>query len=51
MPVWEHEQGEVWVTYNDPEYIAARHDISDCGDVVVTTQDTLQGFVREAAQS
>jgi uncharacterized protein (DUF302 family) len=50
MLVWEDEQGDVWITYNDPAYIAARHDISDCGDIVAKTQDALQGFARQAAQ-
>jgi uncharacterized protein (DUF302 family) len=28
--VWEDESGQVWVGYNDPAYIAARHGASQC---------------------
>jgi uncharacterized protein (DUF302 family) len=31
---WEDEQGQVWLTYNAPAYIAARHGITDCEKVV-----------------
>jgi uncharacterized protein (DUF302 family) len=26
---WEDEKGQVWLTYNDPSYIAKRHGIND----------------------
>ncbi len=26
---WEDEKGRVWIGYNDPEYIAERHDIEE----------------------
>lgn len=26
---WKDKKGQVWLTYNDPAYIAARHSISD----------------------
>jgi uncharacterized protein (DUF302 family) len=28
--VWEDESGQVWVGYNDPGYLAARHDATQC---------------------
>jgi uncharacterized protein (DUF302 family) len=31
---WQDEKGQVWLTYNDPQYIADRHDIKDRADVV-----------------
>ncbi|MFN2349059.1 MAG: DUF302 domain-containing protein [Thioalkalivibrio sp.] len=27
--VWEDAQGQVWLGYNDPKYLAARHGIDD----------------------
>lgn len=30
---WEDEKGQVWLTYNDPAYIANRHGISDRDEV------------------
>ena len=26
---WEDSQGNVWLSYNDPEYLKQRHDLSD----------------------
>ena len=31
---WEDEQGRVWIAYNDPAYLAGRHQIKDLGDVL-----------------
>lgn len=30
---WEDEKGQVWLTYNDPNYIAKRHGITDRDEV------------------
>lgn len=29
MLVWEDAQGQVWVTYNDPHFLARRHDLGN----------------------
>jgi len=31
---WEDEKGRVWLTYNDPAYIASRHKITDRPKIV-----------------
>lgn len=31
---WEDANGQVWLTYNDPAYIANRHGITDRGEIV-----------------
>jgi len=31
---WEDAKGRVWLTYNDPAYIASRHNISDRAKIV-----------------
>lgn len=31
---WEDESGQVWLTYNDPAYVAKRHHIKDRADVL-----------------
>ena len=28
--VWEDAQGQVWLGYNDPAYLARRHGVTDC---------------------
>ena len=27
---WEDDQGQVWLGYNDPAYLAQRHQVSEC---------------------
>ena len=31
---WKDDKGQVWLTYNDPQYIADRHDITDRPEIV-----------------
>ena len=28
--VWEDDQGQVWLGYNDPAFLARRHDVAQC---------------------
>ncbi len=28
--IWQGEDGQVWLTYNDPRYLATRHGLNDC---------------------
>ncbi|SEA70524.1 Uncharacterized conserved protein, DUF302 family [Desulfuromusa kysingii] len=32
--VWEDSTGQVWLGYNDPAYLAARHGVSECPSAV-----------------
>lgn len=45
--VWEDANGQVWLAYNDPAYIAARNGVPDC-PVVGNLKKALEGFVQEA---
>lgn len=36
--VWEDAQGQVWLGYNDPAYIAQRHGVSQCPAVGVLSK-------------
>ena len=45
--VWEDESGQVWLGYNDPAFIAARHGAAQCPAVANLTK-ALAGFVQEA---
>jgi uncharacterized protein (DUF302 family) len=31
--VWEDAQGQVWLGYNDPAWLAKRHGVAECGAV------------------
>ena len=46
--VWEDEAGQVWFSYNDPRYLAKRHAIKGC-DEVITNTETALGNLAEAA--
>ncbi len=39
---WEDEKGQVWLTYNDPAYIAKRHGITDRAKIVAKMTGALK---------
>jgi uncharacterized protein (DUF302 family) len=49
--VWEDETGQVWLTYNDPAYLAERHGITTCAKTMIPKiQQTLRKFATAATQ-
>ncbi|MFO7812153.1 MAG: DUF302 domain-containing protein [Pelovirga sp.] len=44
--VWEDQQGQVWFSYNDPAYLAERHDAQSC-PVVDNLSKALHGISQE----
>lgn len=46
--IWEDEAGQVWLTYNDPKYLATRHDISECAEVLKKIENALRNFANAA---
>lgn len=46
--VWESEGGQVWLTYNDPKYLADRHGIAECGSVIKKVENALKNFAKAA---
>ncbi|BCO08021.1 hypothetical protein GF1_03970 [Desulfolithobacter dissulfuricans] len=47
--IWEDEKGQVWLFYNDPEYLADRHGIKGCDEVIKKIANALGNFARTAA--
>ncbi|MGA8056525.1 MAG: DUF302 domain-containing protein, partial [Burkholderiales bacterium] len=47
--VWEDATGQVWISYNDPAYLAKRHDVPDC-PAVGNLSKALTGLVDAAAK-
>lgn len=43
--VWQDKSGDVWVSYDDPAYLAARHEIADRKETVNALSATLAGLV------
>ena len=41
MLVWEDANSQVWVSHNDPAYLAQRHGIDDCNELVEKTATAL----------
>jgi uncharacterized protein (DUF302 family) len=37
--VWEDDDGAVWLTYNDPRWLAARHEIGSGADATISAID------------
>lgn len=50
MLITQDEKGVTWVTYNDPQYLAERHELNGCGDkVLVKIGKTLEKLSLAAA--
>jgi uncharacterized protein (DUF302 family) len=47
--IWEDESGMVWISYNDPEYLADRHDLGGCDEVIAKVKTALSNFAHAAA--
>jgi uncharacterized protein (DUF302 family) len=47
---WQDEAGQVWLGYNDPQYLAGRHGAGDCGPVVQNLRKALAGLAQEATR-
>jgi uncharacterized protein (DUF302 family) len=46
--IWEDDQGQVWLSYNDPGYLARRHNIMNCDEVLNKITNALGNFARAA---
>jgi len=47
---WQDAAGQVWLGYNDPQYLAERHGARDCGPVVQNLRKALAGLAQEATR-
>ena len=48
--IWQDESGQVWLTYNDPQYLAGRHKIGGCEAVLDKVRNALTNFAKAATQ-
>jgi uncharacterized protein (DUF302 family) len=46
--VWEDADGQVWLSYNDPRYLARRHDITGCDEVIEKISQALENLAKNA---
>jgi len=47
---YKDENGQVWLAYNDPAYMAKRHNIKDCEAAVQKVTNALAKFARVATE-
>lgn len=48
--IWKDEQGKVWLSYNDPAYLADRHSIEGCDPVLEKVSGALAKFSAAATK-
>ena len=48
--IWQDESGQVWLTYNEPRYLAKRHAIAGCQPVLDRVQNALKNFAQAATR-
>jgi uncharacterized protein (DUF302 family) len=48
--IWQDETGQVWLTYNDPKYLATRHGLDACKVVLDKVRTALKNFAQSATQ-
>ncbi len=46
--IWKAKDGQVWYTYNDPGYLADRHNIGECKEVLKRVSGALGKFAKAA---
>ena len=46
--IWRDAQGKVWLTYNDPAYLAQRHGTGECNGVIKKVSGALANFAKAA---
>ncbi len=49
--IWQDEQGRVWLGYNSPRYLSARHQLKGCGEEALQrVGNALKMLAQEATQ-
>jgi uncharacterized protein (DUF302 family) len=46
--IWQDEDGDVLYSYNDPKYLAKRHDAEGCDKVLEKVTNALANFAQKA---
>jgi len=46
--IMEDEKGQVWYSYNDPAYMAKRHDMKNCDAAIDKVTKALSNFAKAA---
>lgn len=46
--IWQDDKGQVWLSYNDPNYLSQRHGLSACAEVIQKVEKALSNFAKAA---
>ena len=46
--IWQDDKGQVWLSYNDPNYLVLRHGLSQCAEVIKKIEKALGNFAKAA---
>ena len=46
--IWQDGKGQVWLSYNDPNYLEQRHGLSGCAEVIKKVEKVLSNFAKAA---
>lgn len=50
MLIWQAADEQVWLAYNDPDYLMARHGLADCEPVIDRISQVLEDIAHRATQ-
>ncbi len=48
---YEDREGQVWLAYNNPHYLANRHKITGCDEVIKKIENALKNFSNAATKT
>ena len=48
--IWQDDKGQAWLTYNDPNYLAQRHGLTGCAEVIKKVEKALSNFAQAATK-
>ena len=46
--IWQDDKGQVWLSYNDPNYLVERHQLTGCDPVIKKVGKALGNFAKAA---
>lgn len=49
--IWQDENEQVWISYNDINYVAKRHNVKGCGPIIAKIGKVLGKLTQAAAQA
>lgn len=47
--IWQDEAEQVWISYNEPQYLAKRHKVTGCSEALAKVEQALAKVVKQAA--